>query len=205
VGAGQGRLPELEGTLEEAVDRYPANLGWRATLAVLLCEAGRQEKARAHFERLADDDFAGLPRNHLFVYHAAVLGIVCHALGDATRAAKLRELLLPYADHNVLPARLPLGTLGSAAQHLGLLAATMARWEDALDHLEAAVRAHERMDAVPLLARSRYHHAQVLLARGRPADRQRARQQLAWSTAVADRLGMRQLAIGGAQPAVSPR
>jgi hypothetical protein len=36
----QGRLPELEATLRRFVDRFPANLGWRATLAVLLCAAG---------------------------------------------------------------------------------------------------------------------------------------------------------------------
>ena len=90
---GQGRLPELEQTLAEFVDRYPSNLGWRATLAVLLCEAGRTPEARAHLERLAADDFAGLPRNHLFLYHLAVLAIGVHALGDPDRASRLYELL----------------------------------------------------------------------------------------------------------------
>jgi hypothetical protein len=92
---GQGRLPELERTLAEFVGRSPSNLGWRATLAVLLCEAGRAGEARAHFERLAADGFAGLPRNHLFVYHAVALAIVAHALGDADRAAALSGLLAP--------------------------------------------------------------------------------------------------------------
>ena len=61
-------------------------------------------------------------------------------------------------------ARLPLGTLGSASQHLGLLAATMTRWDDAVGHFQAAVRAHERMHAGPLLARSHHHLAQALRA-----------------------------------------
>jgi tetratricopeptide (TPR) repeat protein len=190
----QGRLPELEGTLREFVDRYPANLGWRATFAVLLCEAGRKQEARVEFERLAADDFAGLPRNHLYLYHLAVLAIVGHSLGDRRRAAGLYELLLPFADRNVLPARLPLGTLGSASQQLGLLAATMSRWEQALSHFEAAIQAHERMQALPLLARSRHHYALALLARGRPDDRQRAQEHLHWADAVAGRLGMRRLA-----------
>jgi class 3 adenylate cyclase/tetratricopeptide (TPR) repeat protein len=166
---GQGRLPELERTLAEFVDRYPSNLGWRATLAVLLCEAGRAGEARAHFERLAANGFTGLPRNHLFLYHASALAIVAHALGDAARASRLYELLAPYADHNVLVARLPLGTLGSARHYLGLLAAAMGRWDDALAQLDAAAVAHERIGALPLQARSRQHHAQVLQARGRPA------------------------------------
>jgi len=193
---GQGRLPELEETLAAFVGRYPSNLGWRATLAVLLCEAGRTGEARAHFERLAADDFAGLPRNHLFLYHVAALAIVAHALDDPTRAATLYELLAPYADHNVLVARLPLGTLGSSRQFLGLLAAAMGRWDDALVQLDAAVQAHERIGALPLQARSRHRYAKVLLARGRPEDRARAQQHLEWAGAAARRLGMRRLAIG---------
>ena len=161
----QGRLPELEATLRRFVDRFPANPGWGATLAVLLCEASRHDEARAHLERLAADDFAGLPRNHLYLYHLAVLAITSHALGDGRRAARLYDLLLPYADRNVLPARLPLGTLGSASQHLGLLAATLSRWDEAADHFQTAMRVHARMGAAPLLARSREHHALVLRAR----------------------------------------
>jgi class 3 adenylate cyclase/tetratricopeptide (TPR) repeat protein len=158
----QGRLPALEATLRRFVDRFPANLGWRATLAVLLCEAGRSDEAREHLERLADDDFAGLPRNHLYLYHLAVLAITCHALGDRPRAARLYELLLPYPDRNVLVARLPLGTLGSASHHLGLLATTLSRWDEAAAHFEAAIQAHARMAAAPLLARSRHHYELAL-------------------------------------------
>ena len=161
----QGRLPELEATLRRFVDRFPANPGWGATLAVLLCEAGRHDEARAHLERLAADDFAGLPRNHLYLYHLAVLAITAHALGDGRRASRLYDLLLPYADRNVLPARLPLGTIGSASQHLGLLAATLSRWDEAAGHFQAAMEVHARMRAAPLLARSREHHARALRAR----------------------------------------
>jgi tetratricopeptide (TPR) repeat protein len=158
----QGRLPELEDTLRRFVDRFPANLGWRATLAVLLCEAGRDQEARDHFERLAAGDFAGLPGNHLYLYHLAVLAIVADALGDQPRAARLYQLLAPYPDQNVLVARLPLGTLGSASHYLGLLAATLSRWDEAAAHFQAAVAAHERLQAASLAARSRRHHAEAL-------------------------------------------
>jgi hypothetical protein len=161
----QGRLPELEATLQGFVDQFPANPGWRATLAVLLCEAGRLDEAREHVEGLAAADFADLPRNHLYLYHLAVLAIVSHALGDQRRASRLYELLLPYGDRNILVARLPLGTLGSASQHLGLLAATVSRWNDAAAHFRAATEAHERMGAAVLLARSRENHARALRAR----------------------------------------
>jgi tetratricopeptide (TPR) repeat protein len=176
----QGRLPELEATLRRFVDRFPANLGWRATLAVLLCEAGRRDEAREHVERLAADEFAGLPRNHLYLYHLAILAIACSALGDRRRAARLYDLLLPYADRNVIVARLPLGTLGSASQHLGLLAATLSRWDAAAAHFTAAMQAHERMGAAPFLAAGRAEHARALragkapgLVRGGTAGRSR--------------------------------
>lgn len=176
----QGRLPELEATLRRFVDRFPANLGWRATLAVLLCEAGRRDEAREHVERLAADEFAGLPRNHLYLYHLAILAIACSALGDRRRAARLYDLLLPCADRNVIVARLPLGTLGSASQHLGLLAATLSRWDAAAAHFTAAMQAHERMGAAPFLAAGRAEHARALragkapgLVRGGTAGRSR--------------------------------
>jgi hypothetical protein len=126
---------------------------------VLLCEAGRHDEAREHVEWLAADDFAGLPRNHLYVHHLAVLAIACSALGDRRWTERLYELLLPYADRNVIVARLPLGTLGSASQHLGLLAAALSRWGDAAAHFATAVQGHEHMGAAPLLARSRSEHA----------------------------------------------
>jgi tetratricopeptide (TPR) repeat protein len=158
-----GDLPALEQELE-AYDRAAQELrqlhfSWhvplfRAGQALL---GGRLEEA----DRLAADGFRGLPGNHLYLYHLAVLAIVCHALDDQPRAARLYELLLPYAKRNVLVARVPLGTLGSASHHLGLLAAALARRDAAASHLQAAVRAHHRMGAPLLLARSRRELAAV--------------------------------------------
>jgi eukaryotic-like serine/threonine-protein kinase len=191
--------------ISDSVDRYPANLGWRAILTVLLCDADRREEARSNFEQLAAGDFAEVPSNHLWISHLVFLAIICHALADSTRAARLYELLRPYADRNVLITRLPLVSPGSASHYLGLLAAAMSRWEDAASHLEAAIRVHERMHALPLLARSRYHYAQALLARGRPDDQRRAEEHLAWARTVARQLGMRRLAVGASGSASGSR
>jgi class 3 adenylate cyclase/tetratricopeptide (TPR) repeat protein len=192
----QGRLPELEGTIREAVDRTPANLGWQATLALLLAEAGRNDEARDKFEQLAMGGFAWLPDNHLWMSELAVLAIVCEALGDPGRASSLYELLLPCADHNVLVARLPLVTMGAASHYLGLLATAMSCWQDAVTHFEAAIRIHEHMNALPLLVRSRHYYGQALVARGRPDDRRRGQEHLDWAIAVARRLGMRRFPPG---------
>jgi class 3 adenylate cyclase len=49
------------------------------------------------------------------------------------------------------------------------------------------------------------HHGHALLARGRPGDRQRAKEELAQAAAAAERLGMRQLAVALAPPVAAPR
>jgi hypothetical protein len=54
-------------------------------LEVELLEETRPDEARQQLEPLTADDFAGLPRNHLYLYHLAVLAIACHALDDRPR------------------------------------------------------------------------------------------------------------------------
>jgi hypothetical protein len=117
--------------LGQAAVAMARRLGDPATLAAVLYEHhmatwgrrtwrnGRHHEAHEQVERLAADDFASLPRNHLYLYHLAAMAIACHALDDEPRAARLYPLLQPYADRNVLVARLPLGTLGSASHYLG--------------------------------------------------------------------------------------
>jgi class 3 adenylate cyclase len=83
------------------------------------------------------------------------------------RAARLRglgrggQVLLSRATAELVADQ----TLGSARHYLGLLAATMGRW-DAVAQFQAAVQVHQRIGAVPMLARSRHHLAEALLARG---------------------------------------
>jgi tetratricopeptide (TPR) repeat protein len=187
----QGRLPELEGSIREAVDRTPANLGWQAALALLLTEAGRKDEARDRFEQLAMGGLAELSDNHLWMSELALLALVCEALGDPGRASILYELLLPCADHNVLVARLPLVTMGAASHYLGLLATAMGSWQEAVTHLKDASRIHERMNALPLLVRSRHYYGKALVAHGRSGDRRQGQEHLDWASAVARRLGMR--------------
>lgn len=141
--------------------------------------------------RLSVHQFAGEPYDHLWMLNLAVLAIACSALGDATHAAMLYELMLPYCDQNVTVTPLTPSNLGSTSHYMGLLAATMTRWDDAAGHFEAAIQKHTQAGALSFLALSRYQYAHVLLARGRPGDKQRAARQLRQARDATRSLDMR--------------
>jgi hypothetical protein len=80
------------------------------------------------------------------------------------------------------------------AYHLGALAAVLAGWDQAVDHLQDAITRAQRLGARPSLARGRCELGRVLLARGRPGDRARAEQLLRQAADAASELGLRALA-----------
>ncbi len=79
---------------------------------------------------------------------AAQLSQVCAYLGDNQRAAALYRLMLPHAKRNVVPGAL-FDYLGSVSHYLGLLAATMEHWDDAVRHFGDALVMNEKMGARP--------------------------------------------------------
>jgi hypothetical protein len=184
----QGRLAELEAPVQALVAQYPAVPGWRAVLAFLYSELDRREDARRELEQLAAHDFRDLPRDFARNVALTQLASVCAYLGDAERAALVHELLLPIASRHIVAA----GTapLGSASRPLGLCAATMRRWDDAVRHFELAVDMNRRVGARPWLAHTEYAYADMLLARGDPADRARARGLVASALEIARDRGM---------------
>jgi hypothetical protein len=125
------------------------------------------------------------------------VALTCAALHDAHRAAQLYELLLPYARYNNRMTRIGIGSLGPIAHYLGLLAATMTRWDAAADHFEAAMQMSTHMAAPVFLANSRYHYAQTLLAT--PGRGEAARGLMDQALATARALGIR-LQLEGRSP-----
>ncbi len=157
----QGRMGELEAAARDLVSGNPNRAAWRAGLATLLCENGRPEEAQSELDFLAREGFARIPRDGDWMVVAALTAGVAAGVGDAERAAALYELLLPFADTNVV---IGLGAvcLGSTHRYLGRLALTMERHEDALEHLRAAVRANTALRATVELAHSQLDLADVL-------------------------------------------
>jgi hypothetical protein len=190
--AEQGRLDELEPVLTAAAALYDAVPAWRGALAWLYAETGREAECRAEFERLADDDFRGLPHDGNWLTGIAYSAAACAYLGDAARATVLYEQLLPYGKLNVVTG-LGISYVGSVELYLGLVAATAARWDDADRHFTSARRVHEGLRSSPWVARTEHEHAQMLMAWGRAEDRDRASRLLASAQATAEDLGMTRL------------
>ena len=147
---------------------------WGPGLAVLYTELDRLDEARAEFERLAARDFDDLPRDGRWATCLAYLAEVCAALEDARRAAMLYRLLLPYGDRALV-----LGggfvCSGASGRHLGMLAATMSNWSASERHFEEALAMNTRIGALLPLAHSQHDYAAMLLARGDPGARERAK------------------------------
>ena len=113
----QGRLGEIEDAVRRFIELYPAIPAWRAALALLLVELGRDDEARAEFEALDD---AALPRDANWLIAMTLLAEVCGALrrrgprGDALRgAAALRGPRRRRGARGDLQRRRPRGCSGS--------------------------------------------------------------------------------------------
>jgi DNA-binding CsgD family transcriptional regulator len=188
----QGRLHELAPVVRHFVQQHGAASTWRPGLALIYSELGREREARAAFEQLAAHDFADLPQDSLWLPCVTYLAEVCAFLGDASRAATLYRLLLPYNGYTVVVGATDV-CYGAAARYLGLLATTMERWEDAVQHFEDALAMNARMGARPWLAHTQHQYAVMLLARNQSGDRDKATSLLHEALTTVRALGMHAL------------
>ncbi len=186
----QGRLGELRGELQGVVDRFPRAAFARAWLSLADAELGDSDGARRGLRSLAEQ-LPQRPRNGIWLPAVALASVLSARLNEPDAAGGLYPVLLPYAGHVVaFTAPQPVVCHGSAAFYLGLLATVTARWAEAGDHFEAAIRAHDQLGARPLLARTQYEYARMLLRCGQTADRNRALGLLDRAYATANSLGM---------------
>ncbi|MBI1816711.1 MAG: AAA family ATPase [Deltaproteobacteria bacterium] len=191
----QRELRQLEGQLPMLhvfVERYPFSPVPRTFLALVHRELDQEAEARYEFEQVAHHEFADLQRERRLGV-LPYLSEVCAYLRDNRRAAILYDLLLPYVDSTIAYAASV--SFGAATHYLGILAATMARWDDAARHFEDALARNARMDGPPWLARTQYAYTCALLTRGRVGDHLRARDLAAHALATAEALGMVSLAM----------
>jgi hypothetical protein len=143
-------------------------------------------------DQLAVDGFAGIAHDAFRVSTLAYLSEVCAALHDCDRAAQLYPLLLPYASQNAV-AGFATASFGAVDRFLGLLAATLARWQEAEQHFAAALAMNARMGARPWLAHTQQQYAAMLVARGETSNRVRATALLDAALLTASELGMESL------------
>ena len=188
----QGRLEEVVPLVREAAEQRPELPAYRCGLVSFYSELGWEPDARREFEGLAVHDFADLAKDAMWFSSVIGLAEACAFLRDARRAARLYELLSPYAERNVV---IGLGTfcLGSAACYLGHLAATMGRWSQAEAHFDLALALNAKMGCRPWLAYTEHDYAAMLLDRDAPGDRRKALALRDRALETGQKLGMRRL------------
>jgi DNA-binding SARP family transcriptional activator len=179
----QGRPGEVRALLRR-LERELGGRGWRTLLPLAAAAQGREAEARRALDAAAADGFGG------WRGAVEVVGLVgaCALLGDARVAATLHGLLQPYQGWHLTAG--PMVYLGAGDHHLGILAATAGRWDDAERHLLAAMAAHRRLGARPWLVLTRQAYAGMLRGRARRDDLDRAEVFDAATHAVAGRIGM---------------
>jgi class 3 adenylate cyclase len=184
----KGRLIELADAVRANAEGQPHVPAWRAGLARLYSETDQLAAAREQIDMLRVTGFDA-PLNWAWTtYMVNVSEAVCE-LQDRSAAAVLYERLRPIAGQVDVLA-VTVGSSGSYAFWCGLLAACLARWDDAERHFGDALAMNERLGARPYAVRTRRAWASMLLDRDAPGDRGRARELIAAGRAEAETLGM---------------
>ncbi len=188
----RGRLAELEPGLRGFAAQYPSIPAWFCSLAWLYVETDRPDDARSVLGQFDDSGIRSLPCDENWMLAIGLLSEVAAALADRARASTLYELALPFRDQNAV-ATVNVLCLGACSRVLGLLAATMRRWDEAEEHFEHALAFNTRMRTPPWIAYTQYNYATMLVARNAPGDRERALGMLDEAIATAEALGMKAL------------
>ena len=142
-----GRLQELDSQLNRLVAQFPGLPTLRCDALLVLAETGRRNAALTGLRRLVANDFGLFRRDSLFLASLAILGCTAVSLGDVPRAQAILTKLAPYATRNLIQG-VPVGW-GSAAWHLGRLAALVGDERAAAKYQAVADDLHTRWMAGP--------------------------------------------------------
>jgi tetratricopeptide (TPR) repeat protein len=177
----QGRLDELLELIAQTVQDNPALPAFKAVHAMALVETHHLEQARTVLAEVAGEEFRDVPVDCYWSGTLTFLADAAVGLSDRAAAATLYELLLPHADKIVWNG---VQLCGSIARPLGALATILERVDAAEEHLAAAEREHERLEAPVWLARTWIDHARLLREIG---DEDRAQKLLTQADGLAAR------------------
>jgi len=179
--------------LRPSLRSVPAVPAWRCGHASALSNLGRLDEAQAELRDLARDNFAIFPRDGDLAISMVLLADVRHAVSDAEIAAQIYGLLGPIASGLVVDTGPLAMCYGAADRPIGMLAATMGRWEEAESRFESAIKTDTAMGARPWVAWTKRHYARMLARRAAEGDREKALRLLADALDTAQELGMKLL------------
>jgi tetratricopeptide (TPR) repeat protein len=150
----------------------PAGISYRAGHAWILAGRGEHPAAAAELAIVARDDFSALAFDANWLSALGECAEAIAVLGDRELAARVYELLRPYAGRPLTSGRAIL-SYGAADRHLGLLAGVLGRRADAVAHLHAALALDDERGMRPWADRAR--RALEAATGPRPARRAAAR------------------------------
>jgi class 3 adenylate cyclase len=186
----QGRASELLPRVRELAQQFPGIPAWRTAAISLAARGGDVEEGMVQLERFAGSDLSAIPRDANWFPAVSLLGEAAAQLGDAERAGRIYEELLPYEGLVIVIARAA-GCNGPVDRVLGLLAGTIGRHDAAVGHLESSIETSKRIGDRPGRALAQVDLAEVLLARGHRGDRERALELLGDGLSAAREMGAR--------------
>ena len=191
----RGAIGQVLPTCRVVVERDPTRPAWRAVLGWVAAEAGDTDEARDQLAALDVGRFvAGEPAVDWWAALAACAN-AARILEDMDLAGVVRQALMPYAERNAVLGQVAF--YGAVSHHLGVLAGVMGDDDDAVAHLEHALRRHEAMGAAPFVALTSAELAPVLARTGRVEEADALRRRATTITAelglgyVAGRLAVR--------------
>lgn len=147
----QGRGEELLPMLQELVaspDLSEPNDAFLGALATAASMAGDSWTATSALRRLCRPNLAALRHNSIWLVTVFGAVLAARLLGDRDVAAEAYELLVPFAELPVTGS-LAITCMGSAHYPLAVAAATLERWEVAVDHFRKSMAADEALGHRP--------------------------------------------------------
>jgi tetratricopeptide (TPR) repeat protein len=175
--------------LDALLDQLP---GWRAMLAGALADADQQAEAAIELDRILVRVDSPLPAGHSAPLAVRYLPEVCRQLNDTSVAATLLPHVEPWAGQ-LLVVTIGTSIEGAADRSIGHLLTTLGRLDEADAAYTAAAELERSAAFRPLVARTQYWHARMLLERRAKGDVARAHALLRDVSAVTGELGMQRL------------
>ncbi|MEU4245459.1 AAA family ATPase [Actinoplanes sp. NPDC026619] len=179
IRRAQDRLAEVAGALEQVLDQNPALQVFRAGLAYVWCELGREPDARALADTL-DVSAGGAPQ--FWSTTLMLWAEVCHTLALPVPASQLVPILDGWRDQ---VASTGATTEGSIAYGLGRALATLGRVDEAAAAYDLALTVNRRLRAPLFVTRTQLACAELFAG----AEPDRARALATDARATADQFG----------------
>ncbi|MEP6665798.1 MAG: hypothetical protein ABJA81_05065 [Nocardioidaceae bacterium] len=189
----EGRLGEVITGLSALDSSGIVAPAWNAMLADALADDGHRQEASEHLGRLLDDRPSRFLDDSAAALAIRHLTEACRHLDDTARASAMLPHVEPWAGQ-LLVIMFGTSIEGASDRAIGHLLSTIGRLDEADAAYTRAADLENSAGFPPLVARTRYWHARMLLQRDAPGDRQRALALLDNVIDITDQLGMKRLA-----------